>query len=165
MKKLIISIVKTLIIVIVKKFSNIRGKNGLCFFQKLHIRPNEYICSTICKEKPVLDSQSREPYVCRPVKINGPVQRVPVKVQPEPYLTACVDDICRIENLKIRIRITWTAITAMIFALTASFLIFVLTGFGLLTLPDEVISYIAFSTLGTIMTAVLIVFKRQVQQP
>jgi len=148
---------------IVKQFFISRGNNALCLFQKAQIQPIEYICSIVCKKKPVLDSQSGAPYVCKPVKIKGPISRELLELQPEPYIESCVDDICRIENLKNRIRITWTAITAMMFTLTASFLIFVLSGFGLMNLPVKVISCLGFSTLGTIMTAVLIVFKYQVQ--
>ncbi len=146
-----------------KKFLIKNRKNTLCPFQAARSQPSENICFNICKKRPVRKSLFGSSYVCEPVKLKGPIKRERLALHPEPYLTSCVDDICKIENLKNRIRITWTAITTMIFALVASFLLFVLSGLGFMTLPDKLVCYIGVSTLGSIMTTVLIVFKHQVQ--
>lgn len=136
-----------------------KGKNALCPFQKAQVQPIEYICSIICKNRPVRKSKSGASYVCKPVKLKGPVKREQLEIRPEPYLTSCVDGICKIENSKNRTRITWAAIASMLLALTASFLLFVLSGLGFMALPDKMVYYIGVSTLGTIMTTVLVVLK------
>ena len=140
-----------------------KGNIALCPFQKAQFQPIEFICSIICRRKPVRNPQSGRAYVCQPEKLKRPVKVEQLELRPEPYFTSCVDGICRIENLKIKIRITWAAITTMVFALVASFFIFALTGFGLMTIPDKMVFYLGVFTLGSIMTTVGIVLKHQVQ--
>lgn len=145
------------------KSTNNNGNIALCPFQKAQLKPIDYICSIVCKKKPVRNSQSGESYVCQPVKFKRPVRIEQLELHPEPYLKSCVDGIYRIENLKNRIRITWAAITTMVFALVASFFIFALSGFGLMTLPDKMVYCLGVFTLGSIMTTMGIVLKHQVR--